>query len=202
VGKSLLADSCPMASFGGQSSFVGQASAEGEVRPAGQPSSGGYPPPRLVVAADTLVVLGSGSRKKVIGKPATIEEARSMLSRSKAAPIGSIPVYACSTWRPGTGKRRGLHEAAFRSHVRSGGGGVSGERRMAGPREPTGFRDGLRIISMSLRDPGPAWWACQYVSFMSFCAVPATILRRTRAPGGAHIFRPRPGFPLGLAVRE
>lgn len=91
VGKSLLADSCPMASFGGQSSFVGQASAEGEVRPAGQPSSGGYPPPRLVVAADTLVVLGSGSRKKVIGKPATIEEARSML---KSLQGGTHRVYS------------------------------------------------------------------------------------------------------------
>ncbi len=80
VGKSLLAGASPTVSYGGQSSFVGRASAEGQaVLSAGQPSFDGPPPPRLVVAADTLVVLGSGSRKKVIGKPATIEEARSMV---------------------------------------------------------------------------------------------------------------------------
>ncbi len=39
------------------------------------------PRPRLVIAADTLVVLGSGSRTKVVGKPASIAEARLMLGQ-------------------------------------------------------------------------------------------------------------------------
>lgn len=34
---------------------------------------------RFIIAADTLVVLGSGSRTRVIGKPSTVDEARAML---------------------------------------------------------------------------------------------------------------------------
>ena len=39
------------------------------------------PRPRLMLAADTLVVLGEGTSLEVIGKPENLDEARSMLTR-------------------------------------------------------------------------------------------------------------------------
>jgi septum formation protein len=68
VGESLLSSSLDMPAAG--------------ILPAessGQPAARRIPPLRLIIAADTLVVLGSGSRTRVIGKPSSVDEARSML---------------------------------------------------------------------------------------------------------------------------